>query len=213
MARTDRQRRADALHAIFTAAAQARAGSGDEGGFTVNIVVDEATFERQLLAAVGAPAQPVDPTQPVDVRAMISRTASGIELDPRDVLVAALLGHVRRVVRNSAGVVVDVGRRQRLFTGAVREAILALNPKCMWPGDRHRARQVDHLRSWARGGGTDACNGGPACGLHNRWRTRGYHTCRGPDGEWHHFRPDGSELGWRGGYLVRIAPPMAMPAA
>jgi hypothetical protein len=27
--------------------------------------------------------------------------------------------------------------------------------------------------------------------------TRGYRTWRDPDGHWHHYRPDGTEVGWR----------------
>jgi hypothetical protein len=27
--------------------------------------------------------------------------------------------------------------------------------------------------------------------------TRGYRTWRDPDGHWHHYRPDGTEIGWR----------------
>lgn len=212
--RTHKQRRADALHTILTVAAQARGVTGEGGESaaggsgpvpTVNVVMDEATLERGLASLLGGDP---DLVAPADPERMVCRTVSGIELDPRDAAMAALLGHVRRVVRNAQGVVIDVGRRQRLFTGPVREAILALQPHCMCSGCRQRAREIDHLVPWSRGGPTDASNGGPGCGHHNRWRTRGYHTCRGPDGEWHHFRPDGTEIGWRSGYLTRICPPM-----
>lgn len=57
-------------------------------------------------------------------------------VDARDALIAALIGQVRRVVVDSAGVIVNMGRRQRLFTGALRDAILALQPWCMWTGWR-----------------------------------------------------------------------------
>jgi hypothetical protein len=30
--------------------------------------------------------------------------------------------HIRRVVRDASGVVIDMGRRSRLFTGAARQA-------------------------------------------------------------------------------------------
>jgi hypothetical protein len=202
LARTPAQRRADALHAVFIAAAAAR-HSGEESTPTVGVVVDAETFEHHLAAAAagGSPA-------PLDANGNhFCRTAAGVAVDPRDVIVAALAGHVRRIVVDSTGVIVNMGRRQRLFTGAVRDAILALQPWCMWTGCRARSRQVDHLLPWARGGLTDAANAGGVCGHHNRWRTRGYRTCRGPDGEWHHYRPDGTEIGWRDGHLTRLRPP------
>jgi hypothetical protein len=35
------------------------------------------------------------------------------------------------------------------------------------------------------------------CGWHNRFKTRGYTTHRDQHGHWHHYRPDGTEIGWR----------------
>src|SRR3546814_4886900 len=72
---------------------------------------------------------------------------------PADVLAAALVGHVRGVVVDSRGTVIDLGARQRLFTGSARAAALlqALlrSPGglgCLWPGcDAHGGcLQVDH---------------------------------------------------------------------
>lgn len=195
--RSDAQRRFDAFHAMVLAAGSAR-GDGEVAA-TVNIVWDQESFEHQLEVALGGSPAPLDPNTP-----HFCRTDSGAHIDPRDALVAALVGHARRVVVDRAGVVVNLGRRQRLFTGPVREAILALQPTCMCHGCRQRAREIDHLVPWARGGLTDAANGGPGCGHHNRWRTGGYRTVRGPEGEWHHYRPDGTEIGWRNGHVTRL---------
>ncbi len=190
MARTERQRRFDAVVAIFLAAA----GSGAIAGFepTLNVLVDQATFEHALVKALGGTPEPLDLTV-----AHRCETANGVQLDPLDMVIAARLGHVRRVVLNSAGVVVDLGRKQRLFTGALREVLLALERHCNWCGCHHTPRQVDHVLPFSNAGPTASWNGGPECGHHNRWRTRGYRTWRDPDGHWHHYRPDGSEIGWR----------------
>ena len=198
LARTDAQRRFDALHAIFLAAGSA-ARSGDSSGPVVNLVWDYQSFEQQLALYAGGTPEPLDPNV-----AHFCRTAAGVPVDPRDALIAALVGQVRRVVVDSAGVIINVGRRQRLFTGALRDAILALQVACMWVGCRQRPREVDHLIPWARGGLTDAANAGGACGHHNRWRTRGYSTTRDADGEFHHYRPDGTEIGWRAGGITRL---------
>ncbi len=202
--RTDAQRRFDAFFAMAQAAGTTIGGHGAEGGVgpTGNIVWDQAGFEHQLELALGGTPAPLDPNVP-----HFCRTTSGVPIDPRDALIAAVMGQVRRVVVDSAGVIINLGRKQRLFKGPVREMILALQVWCMWSGCRQRARQVDHLLPYARGGLTDAVNGGGGCGHHNRWRTRGYRTTRGPDGEWHHYRPDGTEIGWRNGWAVRIPVP------
>jgi hypothetical protein len=71
-------------------------------------------------------------------------------------LVGAALGHVRRVVLDSKG-----------------------------------------LLPWGHEGPTKSGNGGPACGYHNRWKSTGYRTWHDPQGHWHHYRPVGTEIGWR----------------
>jgi hypothetical protein len=103
------------------------------------------------------------------------------------------------VVVDSAGVIVDVGRRQRLFTGVLREAVLLAAPRCVWPGcSRPVAQcQADHMLPHVDDGPTSAANGDPLCGCHNRFKTGGYTTRRDRHGHWHHHRPDGSEIGWR----------------
>ena len=191
MARTERQRRFDAMMAVFAAAA----GSGVLANFepTVNILWDQASLEHTLVKALGGEPAPLDPSVPHRCE-----TADGVQLDPFDVLIAAAVGHVRRVVLDSAGVVVDLGRKQRLFTGPLRDIILALARHCFTPGCHHPPRQVDHVLPYSNAGPTASWNGGPACGHHNRWRaTHGYTVKRDQHGHWHHSRPDGSELGWR----------------
>jgi hypothetical protein len=95
--------------------------------------------------------------------------------------------------------VVEIGRRQRLFTGALREAVMLHSTRCIWPGCWRPTSQcqADHLLPHVNDGPTCAANGGPLCGCHNRFKTRGYTTHRDHHGHWHHYRPDGTEIGWR----------------
>jgi len=193
MERTDAQRRSDALQAIFGAAAVS--GQSPSGDPVVNIVVGYDLFEHHLRRALGERPAPLDPANP----AHRCETADGVVIDPYDMLVAAALGHVRRVVLDSAGVVVDVGRKQRLFTGALRDAVMLISHRCIWPGCYRPASQceADHVLPFSNAGPTAAHNGGPACGHHNRWKSRGYRTWRDPNGHWHHYRPNHTEIGWR----------------
>ena len=140
------------------------------------------------IARSGHDATAADPT------ARRCETIDGNLLDPLDVLTAAVVGHVRRVVYDSASTTIDLGRASRLFTGA-------LPPRRVAPGhamylarlrapplpDRPR-HGVDRPRR------TQPANAAPLCGWHNRWKTRGYRTWRDPDGIWHTYRPDGTEI-------------------
>ena len=192
--RTAAQRRFDALLAVFTSAA----ASGVVGSIDplVNIIVDQTTLEHHLARLAGTNPEPLDPAT-VDQRRC--ETVGGHQIDPQDMLAAALCGHVRRVVFDTAGVVIDLGRRSRLFTGSSRDAVLLGDRWCLWPGcDLRTGRcQTDHTTPWATGNGpTSPNNGGPACARHNRWKqTHGYTTRRDPNGHWHTYRPDGTEIG------------------
>lgn len=178
---------------MFTgAAASGAVGSLDP---LVNVSVDQTTFEYHLARLAGADPEPLDPAT-VDQRRC--ETTTGHQLDPADMLAAALTGHIRRVVFDTAGVVIDLGRRSRLFTGGARDAVQLGDRWCMWPGcDLRTGRcQTDHTTPWAQGHGpTRPDNGGITCARHNRWKQRGYRTWRDHNGHWHTYRPDGTEIG------------------
>jgi uncharacterized protein DUF222 len=190
--RSAAQRRFDAVLAIFTAAAASGAvGHGDP---LVNIIVDHTTVEHHLATLAGTNPEPLDPAT-VDQRRC--ETLTGHQLDPADMLAALLCGHVRRVVFDTAGVVIDLGRRARLFTRGARDAVMLADRWCIWPGcDLHSGRcQTDHTTPWARDGPTRPHNGGRTCPRHNRWKQHGYTTARDANGHWHTYRPDGTEIG------------------
>ncbi|MDO8364835.1 MAG: HNH endonuclease signature motif containing protein, partial [Actinomycetota bacterium] len=209
MARTDAQRRFDALLAIFLKAAGADSDTTGSG-CTVNLVVGLDTLQHHLEKALGGHPAPLDPNNPLHR----CETGDGVPVDPMDMLAAATTGHIRRVVLDSAGVVVDLGRRQRLFTGPLREAVLLHSRRCIWPGCHRPASQcdADHLLPWATAGPSATNNGGPMCGYHNRWKATTYRTWRDPHGHWHHYRPDGTEISWRATQPNAHAPASAATA-
>ena len=210
MERTDPQRRMDALLAIFLTAAGAHTKPTGTG-FTINLTVGLTAFEHHLATAMGARPAPLDPNDPHSR----CETADGTPVDPHDMIVAATIGHVRRVVLDSAGVVVNMGRKQRLFTGPLRDAVLMHSRWCVCPGCRVVAAQceADHVLPWANAGPTSSRNGGPMCTHHNHWKTAGYTTRRDPQGHWHHYRPNGTEIGWRSQTTTTADHTYTMPAA
>ena len=197
--RTAGQRRFDALVTIFRRAAGAE-GLGVTGDPLVNVVIGAGAWARVLAASGLAPTtsldgQPIDPftglTRPSDLlddlvgspESLDDRrceTSNGVTLHPHDVLRAALAGHVRRVVVDTAVVAIDMGRRRRLFEGPARQAAKLLLLRCEHPGCELPAElcDVDHADEWADGGQTDQHNARIRCGSHNvdkskhRWRSR-----------------------------------------
>jgi len=199
LARNDAQRRADALMAIFRRAAGAAPGATAPQP-VVNLVVDERTFTDHLIELELLPERFDDPwesTLPL-LRQRRCETTSGTVITPHETFQAAMAGHVRRVVVNAAGQIIEQSPLQRLFRGPAREAVMMQSSRCTHPGCRVRVGncQADHLQPASRGGPTVTTNGAPACPRHNRTRyQRGYTTHRDPNGTWHTHRPDGTKIG------------------
>ena len=188
--RTPGQRRADAWWAICMAAI---AHHPEEVNIdpVVNLVMDHDTFETHSTGT-----QPAEP-DPAGYRTRRCSTLSGNPIDPHDALGAALAGHVRRIVFDSRGVVVNMGRKSRLFTGTAREAAILARAVCTWLScDRpsHEC-EIDHALEWGRGGPTNQANAPPLCKPHNLFKqNHQFAITLEDDGQFHIWRPDGTEL-------------------
>jgi hypothetical protein len=104
----------------------------------------------------------------------ICELASGTVISPSAVLPWLTSAYLERVVFDGRSRVIDVGVRQRLFTGATRRAIEVRDRQCYDPYCDKRAAdcQVDHIQPYSEGGLTTEANGRMACGSHNRRRSR-----------------------------------------
>jgi hypothetical protein len=184
--RTEAQRRSDALLEMARAAA-ACPPDRTRPLPTVNFLLDAATAEA---TADGGPADPLD------YRAVISRTDRGHRINPDAIIGVSLWSLIRRVVTDSKGVVIELGRTQRLFSGFAREAVMLLEPTCIWPGcdQPHTWCHADHLTSWTTRGPTNPDNGAPLCPRHNYLKERGFTIVRDDDGRWHIIAPDGTDI-------------------
>jgi hypothetical protein len=184
--RTEAQRRADALLDMARAAA-ACPPDRTRPLPTVNFLLDETT------AAAVADGEPIDPLHYADVTAHTDR---GHRVDPTTIIGVSLWALIRRVVTDSTGVVIDLGRTSRLFTGFAREAVMLLEPTCIWPGcdQPHTWCHADHLTSWTTRGPTTPTNGAPLCPRHNHLKERGFTITRNTHGHWHTTAPDGTPV-------------------
>lgn len=224
LARTDRQRRMDAVSAIFTDAIAHRNQCGRDGKpghqLVIDLVIDGVTAEATVARLAG-----VDPgTDPrlaswwSDLAATLatgdddgstpkrgrpagfrSETLDGHPLDPREVMVAAMNHHLRRVVIGADSVVVDMGRRTRLHTGPRQTAVRLSAHTCIWPACEMPVTrcQSDHMTEFngPKRGPTNPVNAAPLCGHHNRLKTaEGYTITRDRWGRYHLHRPDGTAM-------------------
>ncbi|QXC60834.1 HNH endonuclease [Aquihabitans sp. G128] len=197
--RTDAQRRFGALEHLFDLAA---AGHRAETGTTIttDLVIDHTTFARETTRLTGTEPgprrNPVDLDLTIDGTPYRCHTEHGHPVEATEAVAAALLGRIRRAVFGAEGVVIDVGRRARLFTGAAQLAATIAHRHCYWPGCQTPVHhcQTDHLQPWAEGGPTSPGNGAPACGRHNRLKEHGYTVHRDQHGQLHTHRPDGTEI-------------------
>ena len=166
----------------------------------LNIVIDGDTavhgLEQLLGISLMAPVR-----SPFGPGRAFCHTFDGDPIAARDAVLAGIAGKVRIILRGSDGLPTAMSSASRLFTGAVRDAVLVTATHCTHPGCIVAATrcQIDHLHPAHRGGVSSVHNGAVACGHHNRWRhSSKSKVVRLNDGSIATYRPNGT----------RIAPPV-----
>lgn len=127
---------------------------------------------RSAALGAGHPARPRF-TALVDYRTLAGRVcelANGTVITPGELAPHLTAADIERVVFGPGNRVLEVGRRARFFTGALRRAIevrdrRCTHPTCDTPADRC---EVDHRIPYPAGGDTVQENGQLLCGVHNR---------------------------------------------
>ncbi len=207
--RTSDQRKFDAMYEMFMSWTTMPA-DGIRPQPLVNIIVDPATAIETLIRhgfldditvdsdtanghgdEDGGVAASFDPTT------RRCATSTGTPLHPDVVMRAMLRGHVRRVVVDAHDVIINMGRKQRLFTGKARQAARLLTIRCGHRGCDVPAEfcDIDHIDEHADHGETNQANALPLCGVHNRWKhTKRLRGRRDTTGRIHLIRPDGTVI-------------------
>jgi Domain of unknown function (DUF222)/HNH endonuclease len=116
--------------------------------------------------------------------------AADLEFSPAPVAAAtaqrlACDAGITRILLGPDSAVVDVGRAQRVPSGATRRALAARDEGCVWPGCERSASwtSAHHLQHWAHGGPTNLDNLALVCYRHH-WLVHegGWQLVRGPEG-------------------------------
>ena len=144
LARTPKQRRADALR-IMAERSAAKPPDATEARVLLQVLIGHESVER------------------------LCELSNGTVLTPGQVLPVLDRADVERVIFDGPSKVIDVGVRRRLFTGGTRTAVHArdrgcTHPSCDLPLDRC---QIDHIIPWSHGGLTIQTNGHDHCPFHN----------------------------------------------
>ncbi len=177
--RTPAQRRADAL--VELARRALAGGSLPEGGGErphVTVTVDLATLEQRAGAA-GAELAWAGP--------VTAETARRIACD----------AGVARVITAGRSEPLDVGRRTRVVSPAMRRALAVRDGGCRFPGcDRPPAwTDAHHRKPWAEGGETSMANLLLLCPSHHRYvHEGGWRLVGDPTEVITAIRPDGVEI-------------------
>ncbi|MGQ0434136.1 MAG: DUF222 domain-containing protein [Microthrixaceae bacterium] len=147
--RTPKQRRADALR-IMAERSAAKPADATEGRVLIHVLAGDQSVERMC------------------------ELSDGSVVTPGEILPLLDRADVARVIFDGPSRVLDVGVRQRLFTGATRIAVemrdrFCQHPSCSVPAERC---EVDHVVPYEDGGLTVQVNGRCRCRFHHRWHHR-----------------------------------------
>ena len=99
------------------------------------------------------------------------------------------------MTHDSEGNILDVGRKTRIISPALRRALDHRDQGCRFPGCGVKFCDAHHVRHWARGGETSLDNLVLLCRKHHRClHEEGFGMERGPDGRFRFLRPDGRPI-------------------
>jgi hypothetical protein len=111
----------------------------------------------------------------VDYETLVERAPGSADLESGRVVSGeaarrlACDASIVRIITMGISEILDIGRKTRTWTPAMRRAIRARHGhRCAFPGCERRITQIHHLIFWENGGITAVINGVPLCSTHHR---------------------------------------------
>ena len=134
----------------------------------------------------------VDPAEPSGV----ATTALGATISAARARMLTCDGNVTRIVIGPDSVPMELGRTYRVVPPHLRRAVELRDKTCVFTGCSAPAWWCDvhHVLHWGDGGETCLENSALLCERHHTKVHHGFRIERDPDGRWHTYRPDGSEI-------------------
>ena len=147
---------------------------------------------RPAPSAAVAPGPPADP--PAGSQTVLDE-AGGIHVSAETARRVACDAAAVTMRHGPGGEILDVGRRTRTVSPALRRALAARDRQCRFPGCGNRRCDAHHVEHWADGGATALDNLVLLCRRHHRAvHEEGFCITRDDAGAVQFVRPDGRSL-------------------
>ena len=213
LTRSFAQRQADAIGVVAEcalASALDRGTAGDRYQVVVHVDADALTEEPDVPAGTSSleggsrrarqtsarcpgkgPATST-PSAPSARSQTVLDEAGGIHVSPETARRLACDAATVAMRHGPGGEILDVGRRTRTISPALRKALAARDRQCRFPGCQNRRCDAHHIRHWADGGGTALDNLVLVCRRHHRAvHEEGFRITLDATGDVRFVRPDG----------------------
>ena len=120
----------------------------------------------------------------------------GPAISPRTAQMRACGATWTWMLHDSAGKLLDLGRRRRRASAALRRAARERDKcRCRFPGCESRRVDLHHIQYWSNGGRTKLDNLVSLCKYHHMLvHDRGYLIAAARDGTFTFYRPDGTAI-------------------
>ncbi len=149
---------------------------------------------RASLGASGTGAPTPPGASPVDNQTVLDE-AGGIHVSADTARRVACDAATVTMRHGPRGEILDVGRRTRTLSPALRRALAARDRQCRFPGCDNRRCDAHHIEHWADGGRTALDNLVLLCRRHHRAvHEEGFRVTLDGDGNARFLRPDGRVL-------------------
>ena len=191
LAPTFAHRQADAIGLLAECALAGGLDRGTAGDrYQVVVHVDAGALAEEADVPAGTSAQ-ADASAAAHSQTVLDE-AGGIHVSAETARRLACDAAMVEMQHGPVGEILDVGRRTRTISPALRRALAARDRQCRFPGCQNRRCDAHHVQHWVDGGATRLDNLVLLCRRHHRLvHEEGFRIKRDAAGEVEFLRPDG----------------------